>query len=201
MKQICIIIAILFFSFFAAQAQPVIFNGFFATKNNNNVILNWSTAQELNNNNFEIQRSLDGSNWKVIAIMLGAENSDNVQEYSYTDKNMTASIAYYRIRQVDLDGKFTYSTVKVIRAGETATASSIYATGNTVNIEFNKEVKNAVTGRIINMNGQIIGQQNFQQTSYRLTINLNDHITGMYMVHLQDNAGWNEIKKVILLNK
>lgn len=179
-------------------ALPVIFNGFFATKNNNNVVLNWSTAQEMNSNNFEVQRSLDGSNWTVIAIMLGAGNSEIVQQYSYTDKNMTASVAYYRIRQVDVDGKYAYSTVKTIRANEIAPSSRIYTTGNTVNIEFNKEVKNPVTVRIINMNGQVIGQLDNQQASYRLTINLNDHITGMHMVQLQDNAGWKEVKKVIL---
>ena len=179
-------------------ALPVTFNGFFATKNNNNVILNWSTAQELNNQHFEIQRSFDGSNWTVIAIMLGAGNSDNVQQYSFTDKNMTAAVVYYRIRQVDVDGKYEYSTVKTIRANEASPTTKIYATGNTVNIEFNKEVKSPITVRIINMNGQVIGQRDYQQASYKLTIDLNNHINGVHMVQLQDNTGWKEVKKVIL---
>jgi hypothetical protein len=181
-----------------AVALPVTFSSFYATKNNNNVVLSWSTAQELNNNNFEVQRSLDGSSWTVIAIMLGAGNSNTVQQYSFTDKNMTAAVAYYRIRQVDVDGKYEYSTVKTIRANETAPAAKIYATGNTVNIEFNKEAKNPVTVRIINMNGQVVGQRDHQQASYKLTINLNNHITGMHIVQLQDNAGWKDVKKVIL---
>ena len=183
---------------FNLSTLPVLFNSFYATKNNNNVVLNWSTAMEHNNKNFEVQRSFDGSNWTVIAIMLGAGNSNNLQQYSYTDKNMTASVAYYRIRQVDIDGKYEYSTVKTIRANETTATAKIYAGGNTVNIEFNQEVKNPVTVRIIDMNGRVIAQKNNQQTSYRLTININDHITGMYIVQLSDNVEWNEVKKVIL---
>lgn len=183
---------------FSLSVLPVLFNGFFVTRNNNNVILNWSTAQELNNNNFEIQRSLDGSNWSTVAIMMGAGNANAVQQYSFTDMNMTAAVAYYRIKQVDIDGNYEYSIVKSIRASEAAPATRIYAHGNTVNIEFNKEVKNAITVRIISMNGQVVGQRDFQQASYRITMNTNNNINGMYIVQLNDNAGWNEVKKIVL---
>jgi hypothetical protein len=183
---------------FSLSALPVLFNSFYATRSNNNVVLNWSTAMEHNNRNFEVQRSLDGTTWSVIAIMLGAGNADNITQYSYTDKNMTAAVAYYRIRQVDIDGNYDYSTVKTVRAGEATPTTKIYTSGNAVNIEFNKEIKNPVTVRIVNMNGQVIGQLNNQQASYRITINMNNHVTGMYLVQLNDNAGWNEVKKVIL---
>lgn len=179
-------------------ALPVLFNSFYATKSNNNVNLNWSTAQEHNNKHFEVQRSLDGNNWSVIHTVLGAGNSNALKQYSYTDKNMTAAVAHYRIRQVDVDGQYKYSTVKTIRSGEAVSTARIYTTGNVVNIEFNKEIKNAVTIRIINMNGQVIGQRSNQQASYRLTIPLSNQITGMHMVQLNDNAGYSEVRKVIL---
>lgn len=183
---------------FNLSSLPVIFNSFYVTRSNNNVVLTWSTAMEHDSRNFEIQRSLDGTNWSVIAIMLGAGNSSSVQQYTYTDKNMTAAVAYYRIRQVDLNGNYDYSTVKTIRANEATPTTKVYVTGNTVNIEFNKEVKNPVTVRIINMNGQVIGQRDNQQASYRISIDMKNHVTGMYLVQLNDNAGWNEVKKVIL---
>jgi hypothetical protein len=183
---------------FNLSVLPVLFNGFFVTRNNNNVILNWSTAQESNSSNFEVQRSLDGSKWTNIAIMMGAGNSNTVQQYSFTDKNMTAAVAYYRIKQVDLDGNYEYSTIKSIRVNETASATRIYANGNTVNIEFNKEVKNPITVRIINMNGQVVGQRDLQQASYRITLNMNNSVSGMYLVQLNDNAGWNEVRKIVL---
>ncbi len=129
---------------------------------------------------------------------MGAGNSTTVQQYNFTDKNMTAAIAYYRIKQVDLGGNYEYSIVKSIRAGEAAPASRIYASANTVNIEFNKEVKNPLTVRVINMNGQVIGQRDFQQASYRISMNINNSANGTYLVQLSDNAGWNEVKKIVL---
>lgn len=176
---------------------PVVYTSFFATRNNSNIQLTWSTAQEFNNSNFEVQRSFDGRNWTTIAVVLGAGNSTTVQRYSFTDKNMTAAIAYYRIRQVDIDGQYEYSTVKTIRADETTPASRIYKNGNAVIIEFNREIKDPVTVRVINMNGQVISQQVYQQAAYRLTLNLNNNVAGMLVVQLNDNAGWNEVKKLV----
>jgi len=176
---------------------PVKFYSFYVARYNNNIVLNWNTAQELNNNNFEVQRSFDGSSWSVMAVVLGAGNSSSVQQYSYTDKNMTAAVAYYRIRQVDLDGKYEYSTIKTIKANEAAPTTRIYANSNTVNVGFNKEVKNPITVRILNMNGQVIAQRDFQQAAYRITMNTNNDLTGTYVVQLNDNAGWNEVRKII----
>jgi hypothetical protein len=183
---------------FNLAVLPVVFNGFFVTRNNNNIVLTWSTAQESNNSNYEVQRSFDGTNWSTIAIMMGAGNSTTVQQYNFTDKNMTAAVAYYRIKQVDIDGRYEYSTVKSIRASEAAASTRIYAAGNTVNIEFNKEVKNPITVRIVNMNGQVVGQRTYQQAAYRITMNMNNPVSGAYIVQLNDNEGWNEVKKIIL---
>jgi hypothetical protein len=227
MKQIYTLIAILFIALSAVQAKtPITFTssfgdwstasnrdlnrvpangdsivipeGFFVARNNNNVILNWSTARELNNNNFEVQRSLNGNNWSTIAIMMGAGTANNVQQYSFADKKMTAAVAYYRIKQVDIDGNYEYSTIKSIHDNEAAPATRIYANGSTVNIEFNKEVKIPFTIRIINMNGQVVSQRDLQQASYRITMNMNNNINGMYIVQLNDNAGWKEVKKIVL---
>lgn len=182
---------------FNLSILPVVFNSFYVSRNNNNIVLNWSTARETNNNNFEVQRSFDGSNWTVLAIVLGAGNSNSVQQYSFTDKNMIAAVAYYRIRQVDMNGQYEYTAIKSIRADETAPATRIYTSNNTVNIEFNKEVKNPIAVRIINMNGQVIAQRAAQQAGYRITMTVNNNIKGAYVVQLNDNAGWNEVRKVI----
>jgi hypothetical protein len=51
--------------------------------------------------------------------------------------------------------------------------------------------------RIINMNGQVIAQRDFQQAAYRITMNRNNELTGACVVQLNDNAGWNEVRKII----
>lgn len=202
MKQLYFLITVFVLSLSAAQAHPeitlsVTFNSFNVTNNNNNVQLSWSTSQEFSNSNFEVQRSFDGHSFTTIALVLGAGDSNTVQQYNFKDKNMTAAIAYYRIKQVDTDKQFEYSAVKNVHAGEITPAASIYKSGNKVNIEFNREIKDPVTVRVINMNGQVIDQQTVQQAAYRLTMNLNNNITGELVVQLNDNAGWNEVKKLV----
>jgi hypothetical protein len=195
MKQIYAIIAILFGSF-SVQANPVI-NSLYVSKNSSHVVLTWSTVQELNSDNFEVQRSYDGSYWSVVSIMLGAGNSGKAQQYSFTDKNMTAAVVYYRIRQVDINGRYEYSKVYGIKASENAPATRIYAGSNTVNIAFDREIKNPVSVRIVNMNGQVIAQLDHQQVVNRIIMNVNGKLTGTYMVQLNDHAGWNQTQKVI----
>jgi len=182
---------------FSVIALPVLFKSFYAVKNNNNVVLNWVTSQEFNNNSFEIQRSADGVNWNVISIMLGAGTSYTEKQYSYTDKAVNASVVYYRIRQVDLDGKYTYSTVKTIRSNETAPVAKVYAAGKDVNVEFNSAVNSNVTVRVLNTNGQVLSQQNFQQPSYKVTLHTTAN-TGVYVVQITDGKEWSEVTKVML---
>ena len=93
------------------NTMPVSFSGFYTAKSNNNVVLVWNTPYEMANNNFEIQRSTDGRNWKVIAIMLGAGTATTATQYCYTDREKGIVNAMYRIRQVD-NNSFAYSVVK-----------------------------------------------------------------------------------------
>lgn len=73
-------------------------------------LLTWKTASEINNTGFEVEKSLDGQNFEKIGFVNGAGNSQNAQTYTFTDENLTTS-AYYRLRQIDIDGKFEYSPV------------------------------------------------------------------------------------------
>jgi hypothetical protein len=66
---------------------------------------------EQNNKGFEIQRSTDASNWTVIGFVSGAGNSQVNRDYRYTDKNLANGTYYYRLRQVDFDGKSQTSKI------------------------------------------------------------------------------------------
>jgi hypothetical protein len=95
---------------------PVEFMSFEAENNEAAVDLIWVTAMELNNNYFEVQRSVDGENWEPIGYEEGAGNSNQILEYSYTDNNLplTSGVLYYRIKQVDYDGQFDFSETRSI---------------------------------------------------------------------------------------
>jgi hypothetical protein len=118
--------------------------------------------------------------------------------YSFTDKNMTNAVAYYRIRQVDADGTSNYSAIKTIRLNAATPVTKIYAANKTINIEFNQEIKNPVTIRLINLNGQIIAQQNVAQAAYRVTMNGNNFQSGIYVVQVTDGQSVKESAKVLL---
>ncbi len=83
---------------------PVELISFSAKCNTNEVELMWSTASEINNYNFEVQKSDDGILWYYIGTVTGAGNSSSVINYKYSDK-VNGNNYYYRLKQVDFDGK------------------------------------------------------------------------------------------------
>ena len=177
---------------------PVVFNSFYAVKNNGNIILTWSTAQENNNKHFEIQRSVDGTHYNTIAVINGAGNSSLTQQYSYTDRNVTNVIVYYRIKQVDVNGQSELSVIKTIRSNNSQAVSKVYGSNKTINIEFNQEIKRPIAIRIFNQNGQLMAQQNIQNAAYRISLPFNYAQSGMYVVKISDGAEINEATKIIL---
>lgn len=74
-------------------------------------ILSWATATETNNDHFEIERSLDAINFETIKKILGATNSLETKQYTYIDFNPELGINYYRLKQVDINGEFTYAPI------------------------------------------------------------------------------------------
>ncbi|HVA97690.1 MAG TPA: T9SS type A sorting domain-containing protein [Bacteroidia bacterium] len=73
--------------------------------------LNWATASETNNNYFTVERTLDGINYTTVDTVNGADNSTQKLTYSAIDKNPVKGVDYYRLKQTDFDGNFTYSKV------------------------------------------------------------------------------------------
>lgn len=82
---------------------------------NNNVELNWRTLTESNSSRFEIERSADGINYSLVGSKAAAGNSTSELPYGYTDYDMNAALYYYRLKLVDIDGKYTYSNVAQVR--------------------------------------------------------------------------------------
>lgn len=84
---------------------PVELVSFAANCENENVMLNWQTASEHNSASFIIERSVDGVNWEFRSEIEAAGNSNSVLNYQYEDVNSERFVGYYRLTQVDLDGK------------------------------------------------------------------------------------------------
>ncbi len=80
---------------------------------NGHAFISWSTDSEINNNFFTIERSSDAINWFEIYHKEGAGNSTVLNKYSYVDTELKGE-TYYRLKQTDYDGKFTYSNIEVV---------------------------------------------------------------------------------------
>ncbi len=93
---------------------PVELTSFTASVINNNVELNWTTATEISNSGFSVERKTNNSNWQEITFIKGNGTTTEVSNYSFSDTpNKTAKL-YYRLKQIDFNGTAVYSkTVEV----------------------------------------------------------------------------------------
>jgi hypothetical protein len=90
---------------------PVELISFTAKANGSKILLNWSTATELNNYGFDVQRSVDCKEYGTIGFVKGFGTTAVQHEYSFADKNINSGKYYYRLKQIDLDGSHEYSKV------------------------------------------------------------------------------------------
>jgi hypothetical protein len=88
---------------------PVELTSFTAGLSGQTVILNWTTATELNNQGFKIERHTTTSNWETIGYVPGFGTTSEPKTYSYTDDKIVTGTYTYRLKQVDFDGTFSYS--------------------------------------------------------------------------------------------
>lgn len=93
---------------------PVELTEFSAQLIKHQVHLTWQTATEINNDYFEVERSIDGFEWETIDRIKGAGNSTVILNYTTLDRHPKTGVSYYRLKQTDYDGTFAYSHIESI---------------------------------------------------------------------------------------
>ncbi len=88
---------------------PITYNKFTATQTKEYITLNWQTTTELNNKYFAVERSSNTVNYTSVAQVSSAATGAAIHDYAYTDKLPITGTNYYRLKQVDKDGKYSYS--------------------------------------------------------------------------------------------
>ena len=94
---------------------PIELGAFTASAENNRVLLNWTTITETRNAGFVIERSIDGRNFDKIGNEVGAGNSNEKITYKHYDNAPFNGVNYYRLKQVDTNGEFSYSMVRSVQ--------------------------------------------------------------------------------------
>ncbi len=103
-----------FANFTVSGVVPLRLLSFDAFKNDNKVKLNWKTDNEINTSHFDMERSVNGIDFKKIGTVT-ALNRSGINEYSFEDVSPADGVNLYRLRQVDIDAKFEYSnTAKIL---------------------------------------------------------------------------------------
>jgi hypothetical protein len=174
---------------------PVTWKSFTATKNYNAVLLTWSTSSETNNNSFEVQRSMDGKKFEAIGNVKGNGTTQKVSSYSFTDTKVASSkTVFYRLKQVDFDGKAEFSkTVSVtheeIQMGLGASLPNPF--NNELTLTLNATNTNS-TATIVIMD--MIGKTHYTTTEQLLTgantitINTTNMPDGIYFIRASYNG-------------
>lgn len=185
---------------------PVKLAAFTASNKSNDVLLNWTSVSELNNKGFEVQRSVDGRNFTNVGFVKGAGNSARTLNYSLTDvkafDNAGSTVLYYRLKQVDFDGKFEFShIVKVTKnAGETNALTVFpnpYSTDFT--IAFNATNAGEAMVEIVDIQGKTVGTMSSQVISGNNTLALTEFAElnqGVYFIRLTVN-GESQLLKLV----
>lgn len=169
---------------------PVELVEFYSVCENGSPLVIWTTASEVNNDYFILERvNLDGT-FTTLTTMNGAGNSQNEITYSFSDTQASNELTYYRLTQVDFDG--THTVFDIISAKNCSSHNSTtvhYSAENHQLLLFNSErqLENLKGFTLITMIGnQVITDDVIAQNSMKSSVRLRNHLaTGNYLVHLQ----------------
>jgi len=186
------------FSFPQQIPLPVKLMSFTGTYKNNGALLNWTAENQVNFSGYAIERSKDGITYESIAMVNKQGTGLERQQYQYLDNlaQENGNVYYYRLRMMDLDDKFTYSNVIMIRRDGLKPGLSIspnpILSGGPATVRFETESKGLVEVRIADMNGRILLRQQNQVNEGANSIalkDLNRLQPGMYMLQVIDGQG------------
>ncbi len=162
-----------------------------------NAVLNWTTSSEINNRGFEIEISRDGSSFLLLGTVASQGNASHEQYYNYLHLKPLAGVSYYRLKQVDMDGRFQYSKVVSLNI-ETKTARPfVYPVPakNKVTINFGQLVSKGEI-EIFSVDMKWIRRESINGPALTKDINISNLAKGVYFIRYSHGTG-TEILRII----
>ncbi|MBL7696136.1 MAG: T9SS type A sorting domain-containing protein [Ferruginibacter sp.] len=195
------------FTFANGGPMPVTYTSFDAVVNDKSVLLKWNTAQEMNHSYFEVERSFDMTHFSTTGIVLdGFALNGTAKSYQFKDNSAelkAQNLVYYRLKQIDVDGKATYSKVLAVRlqskAGVAMQVSPNPFTEN-LSMRFSATENGTAQIRIINSYGQTLlsKQSSITKGFNNLQVEgLSQLAPGMYIAQLVMNGAVVDNQRVI----
>lgn len=187
---------------------PVELTSFTAQSNGTNVLLNWSTATEVNNHGFEVQRS-NGEDFVTVAFIQGKGTTTEAIDYSYVDNNLSSGTYSYRLKQIDFNGVFEYSDMVEVDVSGLSEYTLLQNYPNPFNpstkISFNLIVDSKVTLKIFDLLGQEVVTLINQEMSaglQEINFDASGLNSGVYFYKVEangvDGQSFTSVKKMLL---
>ncbi|MCA0388845.1 MAG: T9SS type A sorting domain-containing protein [Bacteroidetes bacterium] len=188
---------------------PVEFTSFSASTNGNNVLLSWSTATEKNNQGFEVMRKSGNGEYMSVGYINGNGTTLNPHNYSFVDKNVPNGQNSYRLRQIDFDGSYAFSSiveVDVTAPSQFGLAQNFPNPFNpSTTISFNLAVDSKVTLKVYNALGQevsVLANATYGAGTHNLNFDASALTSGIYVYSIEaagvDGSNFKSTKKMIL---
>ncbi len=172
---------------------PIDLMNFSATCKNNNAEISWSTASERNNDYFTLERSMDAVNFNEIAVIQGQSYSSTEKKYGYTDKEVFGGRWYYRLKQTDLNGEYTYSEITTFDCNESGGKVTYFPNPfvNELTIKVNDINDESAMVEMIDVLGNTVIVReisNIRPDSNQFSLDLSGIASGIYTVRFQSGT-------------
>lgn len=166
-------------------------------------IIEWSTASEINNDYFTVEKSNDGIDFEILTTVKGAGMSSETKNYVVTDQHPFSSITYYRLKQTDYNGKFTYSDIIAIENSyEGHAVSNIYPnpTNSDIYFDFFSPTSGAINIQVLDYTGRIVLEENVTVVEGKTNLNTKtgELSKGIYSLKVTfEKTGYSSVNKII----
>lgn len=181
----------------SAAVLPIELLSFSAEAQEQTVKLSWITASELNNNYFTIERTLDGMQFEPIITVNASGNSSTEQHYTAIDHNPFTGTNYYRLKQTDFDGGYTYSDIRAVNINaEGGFGIGLLSTGNSsIAVHVQSETSGTVNLELFDALGKLLySTAVYMESSTIVTIPAGELANGIYVVRV-DNGALSDFRK------
>jgi hypothetical protein len=179
--------------FIQSTTLPVTLVQFLALKNGDgSVKLVWATSQEVNAGYYDVERSGDQSAWTKIGSVKAVGNTSTTSNYSFVDKLPVDGTGYYRLKMVDLDGKFKYSKTVTVEVANDSRPLVVYNNpfSDMIRLKVNVNRTQTLVMIVTDMLGKTYINQNFHAEAGDNLVNLTSSISshGVYVLHIHGDS-------------
>ncbi|REA63279.1 hypothetical protein DSL64_06595 [Dyadobacter luteus] len=161
------------------------------------VDVKWSTTAETNSEKFEVEKSADAKNWQLAGTKAAAQNSDVLNNYSFTDLSPLGGKSYYRLKMVDLDGSFAYSKIVGVQLEGSNIQMNLFPNPVAQQLFVQEEGQQTVkevtifnnAGNVVSFNKEVAADKG---------VDVKSLLTGTYLVRVTVNDGSHYTHRIVI---